>query len=84
MPLAERSIQPVWIQVENRDDRAYFLLSLGLDPDFFPASEAAETFAAGGSREQQATLDRSFRQLAFRNPVLPGETKSGFVLTNLD
>ena len=29
-------------------------------------------------------LDRRFRQLAFRNPVLPGATTSGFVLTNLD
>ena len=41
LPLAERAIQPVWIEVENRDDRAYFLLSPGLDPNFFPASEAA-------------------------------------------
>ena len=26
----------------------------------------------------------AFAQLAFRNPVLPGATTSGFVLTNLD
>ena len=84
VPLAERAIQPVWIEVENRDDRAYFLLSPGLDPNFFPASEAAEIFAAGDSREERAVLDQRFRQLAFRNPVLPGTTTSGFVLTNLD
>ena len=84
VPLAKRAIQPVWIEVENRDDRAYFLLSPGLDPNFFPASEAAEALAAGDSREQRAALDRRFRQLAFRNPVLPGATTSGFVLTNLD
>ncbi len=52
VPLATRAIQPVWIEVENRDDRAYFLLSPGLDPNFFPASEAAEAFASGDSREQ--------------------------------
>jgi hypothetical protein len=84
VPLAEKSIQPVWIEVENRDDRAYFLLSPGLDPNFFPASEAAEALAAGDSREQRAALDRRFRQLAFRNPVAPGATTSGFVLTHLD
>ena len=82
--LQRRSIQPVWIEVENREDRAYYLLSPGLDPNFFPASEAAEAVASGESPDQKAELDRRFRQLAFRNPVLPGATTSGFVLTNLD
>jgi len=84
VPLATRSIQPVWIEVENRDDRPYFLMSPGVDPNFFPASEAAEAFAVDDSREQRTALDRRFRQLAFRNPVLPGAKTSGFVLTNLD
>ena len=84
VPLAQKSIQPVWIEVENREDRAYYLLSPGLDPNFFPASEASETLASGASPEQKVELDRRFRQLAFRNPVLPGVTTSGFVLTNLD
>ena len=82
-PLAGKGIQPVWISVENREDRPYYLLSPGLDPNFFPASEAAETMAADPSQRQPA-LDRHFRELAFRNPVLPGATASGFVLTNLD
>jgi hypothetical protein len=83
-PLAGKGIQPVWISVENREDRPYYLLSPGLDPNFFPASEAAETMAADPSQQQPAALDRHFRELAFRNPVLPGATASGFVLTNLD
>ena len=29
-------------------------------------------------------LDQHFRRLAFRNPVPPHTTRSGFVLTNLD
>jgi hypothetical protein len=62
VPLAEKSIQPVWIEVENRDDRAYFLLSPGLDPNFFPASEAAEALAAGDSREQRAIQSRPARR----------------------
>ncbi len=84
VPLATRTIQPVWIEVENREDRAYYLLSPGLDPNFFPASEASETAAAGESPAERVELDRRFRKLAFRNPVLPGATNSGFVLTNLD
>jgi hypothetical protein len=84
VPLATRSIQPVWIEVENREDRAYYLLSPGLDPNFFPASEASEAVASDESPGQKVAFDRRFRKLAFRNPVLPGATTSGFVLTNLD
>ncbi|HZO03516.1 MAG TPA: LssY C-terminal domain-containing protein [Burkholderiales bacterium] len=81
-PLASQRIQPVWIEVENREDRPYFLLSPGLDPNFYPASEAAEAMAQG-NLYRLAELDRRFRDLAFRNPVPPGATVSGFVLTNL-
>ena len=84
VPLARASIQPVWIEVENREDRTYYLLSPGLDPNFFPASEASEAFASGESSEQRVGLGQRFRELAFRNPILPGSTTSGFVLTNLD
>jgi hypothetical protein len=84
VPLADRNIQPVWIEVQNREDRNYFLLSPGLDPNFFPASEAAEAFAGSASREQLAERDRRFRDLGFRNPIQPGQTVSGFVLTNLN
>ena len=84
VPLAKRSIQPVWIEVENREDRAYYLLSPGLDPNFFPASEVSETVASGEAPDQKVAFDQHFRKLAFPNPVLPGATASGFVLTNLD
>ncbi|HJW47098.1 MAG TPA: hypothetical protein VJ484_11500 [Lysobacter sp.] len=50
VPLATKSIQPVWIEVENHDDRVYCLMSPGLDPNFFPASEVAEAFMPGDSR----------------------------------
>jgi hypothetical protein len=78
--LAERDIQPVWIEVRNDASVPYWFLSSGLDPNHFFASEAAYAFRA--SREPGAS-DR-FSELQFRNPVMPGKTVSGFVLTNLD
>jgi hypothetical protein len=44
VPLAEKGVQPVWVEIANAEDRAYWLLAPGLDPSFFPASEAAEAF----------------------------------------
>ncbi|MCP4407898.1 MAG: hypothetical protein GY807_09085 [Gammaproteobacteria bacterium] len=84
VPLADKGIQPVWIEAENHDDIAYWLLSPGLDPNFFPASEAAEAFARPDDIGHNRELEQHFRQLAFKNPVTPGATVSGFILTNLD
>lgn len=84
VPLASRGIQPVWIKVKNHDEAAYWLMSPGLDPNFFPASEAADAFAAKLGPNRRRELEQRFTRLAFRNPVRAGETVSGFVLTNLD
>jgi hypothetical protein len=81
-PLAAKGIQPVWIEVENHDDTPYWFMSLGLDPYYIPASEAADAFA-GNNVESNHVLTEHFQQLAFQNPVPPGATVSGFVLTNL-
>ena len=83
VPLATKGIQPVWIEVKNHDDIAYWLLSPGLDPNFFPASKAADAFA-GDSIQTNRALTQRFEQLAFQNPIPPGGTVSGFVLTNHD
>ena len=82
VPLARKGIQPVWIEVENHDDTPYWFMSLGLDPYYIPASEAADAFA-GNNVETNHALTEHFQQLAFQNPVPPGATVSGFVLTNL-
>jgi hypothetical protein len=73
VPLADKGIQPVWIEIENRGPRQIWLLSAGVDPGYFPASEVAEVFPD----HRRRILDR-----AFRNPIAPGSTVSGFVLTH--
>jgi hypothetical protein len=83
VPLAKKSIQPVWMEIQNDDTHNYFLMSTGVDPNFFSASEAAEAFVHGNSNGEREELDRRFRRLAFHNPVPPGQIISGFVLANL-
>ena len=82
--LAKKGIQPVWIEVENGDDIAYWLLSPGLDPNFFPASEVADAYATTHENETREVLEQRFGALAFRNPIPTGVTVSGFVLTHRD
>ncbi len=82
--LARKGIQPVWIEVENKDDIAYWLMPIGLDPNVFTPTEAADAF----SRKLDGGIDwelvERFKNKAFVNPVVPGSTVSGFILTNID
>ena len=84
VPLADKKIQPVWVEVENNGNETLRLLSPGLDPNFFPASEAAEAFASSLAGDDAWQQEQHFRQLAFKNPVVPGATVSGFILTTLN
>ena len=82
--LAEKQIQPVWIEVRNDAAVPYWFLISGLDPNYFAASEAAHAFRATTADGADRALDERFDSLQFRNPIMPGATVSGFVLTNLD
>jgi hypothetical protein len=42
--LAGQGIQPVWVRVQNADTIPYWLLSTGLDPDYFSPLESAYAF----------------------------------------
>ncbi len=82
--LAGKEMQPVWVQIENHDDIAYWLLPVGLDPDFFPATEAVEAFANEAKPSSYRALEQRFADLSFRNPVPAGATVTGYVLVNRD
>lgn len=39
--LAKKGIQPVWIEIENRDTVPYFFIPRNMDPNYYSAEEAA-------------------------------------------
>jgi hypothetical protein len=81
--LAGEGIQPVWVRVQNADTTPYWLLSTGLDPDYFSPLESAYTFHST-SDSTNDKIDEQFRVLAFRNPIVPDASVSGFIFTNRD
>ena len=40
-PLAGKNIQPVWLEVENNSDTAFFLYHIAMDPDIYSSGEVA-------------------------------------------
>jgi hypothetical protein len=82
--LALRWIQAVWVEVENNDNHAYWLLSSALDPDYYAPSEVAYHSHRWLSPGVNDRIDERFKQLGFRNPIVPGSIVSGFFFVNLD
>ena len=82
--LAAKGIQPLWLEITNRGDRAFVFLPTGLDPEYFSPREAAFLFKGGlGDRGYRALADYlESVSLTSREPIRPGATVSGIVYTN--
>ena len=44
LDLEEKGVQPVWVEIENRTDRAAWYLPIGTDPAYFAPNEVAYMF----------------------------------------
>ena len=84
LPLKLIGIQALWVSIENRDKIPYWLLYPALDENYFSPDEVAYTFKEVMSEKDNQALMQHLRKTAFRNPVHPGETKSGYIFVNLD
>ncbi len=82
--LALRWVQAIWVEVENRDNHNYWLISSALDPDYYAPSEIAYNSHHWLSPGVNDRIDDRFRQLGFRNPITPGSVVGGFFFVNLD
>ncbi|MDX1823384.1 MAG: LssY C-terminal domain-containing protein [Thiohalomonadales bacterium] len=83
LPLAKEDIQPVWLEIENQEDKELYLNLLSIDPNYFSPSEVAWMFRG----EEDHTLDELNVMLLdkhIRVIIPPHGMVSGFVYTNLD
>lgn len=83
MPLADKNIQPVWLEIDNREEKEFFLMLLSIDPEYFSPSEVAWIFRKQGDD----SLEDKIKILVSRHipVIIPAKsTVSGYVYTNLD
>jgi hypothetical protein len=83
-PLYKKGIQPVWLEVENKEAEPTWFLPFGLDPDYFPPLEVTYPYHRTFQDEYNRQIDDYFREHAMGLYIAPGATRSGFVFTNLD
>jgi hypothetical protein len=73
-------LQAIWLRIENRSAHGRWLLSTGLDPNYYPPDEAAALFNVWrGAKTGQRIVER-FRSLAIPQKAAAGATIEGFVL----
>jgi hypothetical protein len=84
VPLYKRGIQPVWLEIENKDDKPIWFFPVGLDPLYFTPLEAAfmNHFRSAATLNQK--MDRYFFERGKDTYIGPGNTRTGYVFTNLD
>lgn len=82
--LESKWIQALWVEVVNKDEHPYWLLFPSLDPDYYSADEVAYSFHLLMRTSEYQALAAHLRDTAFKNPVYPGQTRSGFVFVHRD
>ncbi|MFM0724185.1 LssY C-terminal domain-containing protein [Paraburkholderia strydomiana] len=82
--LNKHNVQPLWVEVENHTSQPLWLLHSGTDPNYFSPLEVAWSMHTLLGGATNADIDSHLNRLGFRNPVPPGETRTGILFTNPD
>ena len=79
-----RGIQPIWLEIENKDEEPVYFLPLSLDPNYFSPFEAAYVSHFAYVTPANDEMDRYFFRRRQRIRIDPGTIRSGFVYTPVD
>ncbi len=84
--LYSKGIQPVWFEIDNKDDQAVWFMPVGLDPLYFTPLEAAFSSHSRFSNTKNLEMNRYFFEKGedIYIYVRPGKIQTGFIFTNLD
>ncbi len=82
VPLYNRAIQPVWLEIVNNSPERVRFAPTSLDRDYYPPLEVAYMFRKGFSKEARAKMDRYFHANAMPRQIPAGATRSGYVFTH--
>jgi hypothetical protein len=79
--LYKKRIQPVWLEIENSTQETVAFMPVGLDHDYQSPIEVASLNRRTRAR---AKAEQYFFQNGMNLQIAPGDTRSGFMFTNLD
>ena len=82
--LSKKSIQALWLAIENNSDRPLLLLPTAIDPEYYAPLEVAFAYHRAFASDANRMLDDHLLKLNFpvRSTILPGTRASGYVFTS--
>jgi len=82
LPLYDRGIQPIWLEIRNESANLIRYAPVGTDPEYFSGQEVAYVHRSGLSAEGMEALNQHFYDVTMPRRIPNGETRSGFVFTH--
>jgi hypothetical protein len=77
-------VQPIWLEIENNNEKAVFFLPMGLDPDYFSPIEAAFKNHFPYITPYNDLMNQRFYQVKQVIYIAPDSKKAGFVFAPVD
>ena len=77
IPVYQRGIQPVWLEIVNNTPERLRFAPTALDPKYFSPLEVSYMHRKGFTKEARAQMDRRFHKAAMARQIPAGETRSG-------
>lgn len=84
IPVYDRGIQPVWLEVTNQSDVAARLTLSSIDPKYFSPLEVAYIHRKRFSEDGWKDLELWLYENALPRRIAPQQSVSGFVFTHLE
>lgn len=82
--LEKKHVQALYLKIKNSGKQAYWFMPIAIDQNYYSPNEVAYRHRTGRSGEEQLRMNEFFESQAIGYNIGPGETKEGFVYTNVD
>jgi hypothetical protein len=82
--LYKEDIQPIWLEIENKEKQLVWFLPASVDRDYFSPLEVAIANNFGYSESANEKMNRYFYERSMGIHIAPGSVRSGFIFTHLD
>jgi hypothetical protein len=82
VPLYDRDIQPVWLEVHNPGPHRARLTFSSIDPKYFSPHEVAYMHRKRFTKDGWKAMEAYLHDSALPRQIAPGATASGFVFTH--
>jgi len=84
LDIAKDGIQPVWINIKNNTDKAFYLVKVYTDPYYFSPNEVATMSYVTFAIDVNEAIDSYVNNKSIKRQIPPNSEVSGFFYTNWD